>query len=171
MVIFHSYVSLPEGSRGYMVVCCSLPKNADVCSPNMTWDGTYPRWPAKKNCQYLSICPGPTETALLTLIFFVAFASMKKIEIVLSWWVCIVLWGRWFHGLKALISRCNGTTIATTRWWRECPGQRAWRWSGTQKMPCAVKMGSVSMWGELVQLLFWPIFSHLKSMLQSFRFF
>jgi hypothetical protein len=38
-------------------------------------------------------------------------------------------------------------------------------------MPCAVKMGSVSMWGELVQLLFWPIFSHLKSMLQSFRLF
>ena len=53
MVIFHSYVSLPEGSRGYMVVCCSLPKNADVCSPNMTWDGTYPRWPAKKT---VNIC-------------------------------------------------------------------------------------------------------------------
>ena len=92
MVIFHSYVSLPEGSRGYMVVCCSLPKNADVCAPNMTWDGTYPRWPAKKKLSISVNLSWADRNSIAHIDFFFAFASMEKIEIVLSWWVCIVLW-------------------------------------------------------------------------------
>jgi hypothetical protein len=34
----------------------------------------------KKNCQYLSICPGPTETALLTLIFFLRLHPWRKLR-------------------------------------------------------------------------------------------